>query len=88
VFTAQEQLTPGFIASLREALGMTQTEFGRKLNVSKMTVSRWECGRIRPSPEGAEAIRKLQAAARRRGVMIGGERRTTVPTKLGRPHAA
>ena len=49
VFAAQETLTPGFIVSLREAVGLTQEQFGRKLGVSKMTVSRWECGRMRPS---------------------------------------
>ncbi len=41
-FGAQVSLTPGFIVSLREALGLTQEEFGWKLKMSKMTVSRWE----------------------------------------------
>src|SRR5580658_4015130 len=35
VFAAQETLTPGFIVSLREAVGLTQEQFGRKLGVSK-----------------------------------------------------
>src|SRR5450432_4149427 len=49
VFAAQDQLTPGFIVSLREAIGLTQEQFGHKVGVSKMTVSRWECGKMRPS---------------------------------------
>jgi DNA-binding transcriptional regulator YiaG len=75
VFTAHDRLTPGFIVSLREAMGMTQEEFGHKVGVSKMTVSRWECGKMRPSASTAAAIRNLQARARRDGVRIDGEKR-------------
>jgi DNA-binding transcriptional regulator YiaG len=75
VFTAQDQLTPGFIVSLREAIGLTQEQFGHKVGVSKMTVSRWECGRMRPSASTAATIRNLQARARREGVKIDGEKR-------------
>jgi len=77
VFTSQERITPGFIVSLREALGLTQEQFGRKLGVSKMTISRWECGRMRPSPSMAAAIRDLQRRAQREGVRIDGEKRTS-----------
>lgn len=77
VFTRQKEMTPGFITSLREAMGLPQLEFGRKLGVSKMTVSRWECGRMRPSPATAAAILKLQAVARQEGVRIDGKRRTS-----------
>jgi DNA-binding transcriptional regulator YiaG len=73
VFTSQDQLTPGFIVSLRQAMGLTQEQFGHKLNVSKMTVSRWECGKMRPSPSTTMAIRNLQARAKREGVKIDGE---------------
>jgi DNA-binding XRE family transcriptional regulator len=75
VFTAQENPTPGFIISLREALGLTQDQFGRKLGVAKMTVSRWECGRMRPSPSMTAAIRALQARVQYEGVKIDGEAR-------------
>ena len=78
VFTAQERLTPGFITSLREAMGLTQSEFGEKVGVSKITVSRWECGRMRPGPAMTRAILKLQATeatARRESVKIDGEKR-------------
>ncbi|MGD1278431.1 MAG: helix-turn-helix domain-containing protein [Tepidisphaeraceae bacterium] len=74
VFTKQEQITPGFILSLREAMGLTQEQFGRKLGVAKMTVSRWESDRMRPSASMAAAIGALQAQAQRHGVKIDGER--------------
>lgn len=77
VFTNQEKLTPGFIISLREGMGLTQAEFGKKLGVSKMTVSRWECGRMRPSQTTTSSILRLQAEARRDGVKIDGEKRTS-----------
>lgn len=66
--------TPGFLISLREAMGLTQTEFGRKLRVSKMTVSRWERGKLRPGTKNTKAIFALRDSARRKGLKIGGER--------------
>src|SRR5271154_74062 len=46
--------SPGYILTLREALGLTQAEMGQKLGVNKLTVSRWERGALRP---GDMAIR-------------------------------
>jgi DNA-binding transcriptional regulator YiaG len=60
----------GFIIALREALGHTQKEFGAHLNVDKMTVSRWERGVLRPSPDSLAAIDGLRGKAVRRGVTI------------------
>jgi len=77
LFVRQEGLTPGFIASLREGMGLTQQEFGKDLGVSKMTVSRWECGQMRPSASARTAIYRLQAKARKSGVVVDGERRTS-----------
>ena len=77
VFTNQQQLTPGFIISLREATGLTQEQLGRNLGVSKMTVSRWERGRMRPGADAARGIRRLQAEASRAGVKIDGEKRAS-----------
>jgi DNA-binding transcriptional regulator YiaG len=74
VFAQQASITPGFIVRLREALDLTQTQFGRKLRVSKMTVSRWECGRIHPSPAAIRKLHLLQSQARRAGVTIDGEK--------------
>lgn len=88
IFIHQDKLTPGFIVSLREAMGLTQQEFGQKLGVTKMTISRWECGRLRPSDEMTTAIRKLQAHARREGVQIDGEKRTSRhPSSAYRSHS-
>jgi DNA-binding transcriptional regulator YiaG len=70
LFANQEELTPGFVVSLRGAMGLTQGEFGRKMGVSKMTVSRWECGRMRPGAVVAAAMRNLQKKTRRAGVKI------------------
>jgi DNA-binding transcriptional regulator YiaG len=74
LFSDQDKLTPGFIVSLREAMCLTQEQYAR-LGVSKMTVSRWECGRMAPSASAVAAIRQLQAESRRQGVKIDGERR-------------
>jgi transcriptional regulator with XRE-family HTH domain len=73
IFTIQNKITPGFIISLREAMGLTQERFGRKLGVTKMTISRWECGTMRPSRSMVAAIRNLQARLRNKGVKIDGE---------------
>src|SRR5690554_5439800 len=35
-------VSPGYLKTLRTALGLTQTEMGRKTGVDKMTVYRWE----------------------------------------------
>jgi DNA-binding transcriptional regulator YiaG len=77
VFTDQDKLTPGFIISLREGMRLTQAEFGHKLGVSKMTVSRWERGKMRPGHRTARAIRKLQVHARSSGVKIDAQKRTS-----------
>jgi DNA-binding transcriptional regulator YiaG len=76
LFADQKQITPGFIVSLREAMGLTQEQFSRKLAVSKMTVSRWECGRMQPSEAAIAAIRRIQRKARKAGVIIDGQRRS------------
>ena len=38
------------IKSLRESLGLTQTELGERLGVKKNAVSKWECGRVEDIP--------------------------------------
>lgn len=62
--------TPGYILSLREALGLTQVEFGARLGVDSMTVSRWERGAVRPGPAAVKALERLRRAAGRRGTVI------------------
>jgi DNA-binding XRE family transcriptional regulator len=53
--------SPPYIRTLREALGMTQSELGNRLGVAKITVSRWERGDLRP---GAQSLAKLDALRR------------------------
>jgi DNA-binding transcriptional regulator YiaG len=62
--------SPGFVTSLREALGLTQAEFGERIGVDKMTVSRWERGALRPSDESLKALEDLRKRATRSGVAI------------------
>jgi DNA-binding XRE family transcriptional regulator len=68
----QGQPTPGHIAVLREALGLTQEQMGRKLGVNKLTISRYECGRLRPSARVLRAMEKLREKAASRGVVLSG----------------
>lgn len=62
--------SPGFVTALREALGLTQAEFGEQVGVDKMTVSRWERGALRPSDESLAAVESLRRKAVQRGVTI------------------
>lgn len=63
-------LTPDTIRDLRRRLGLTQTDFAKRLNetipglgVNQGTVARWETGKHRPSGVAAAAIRDLMATA-------------------------
>jgi len=62
--------SPGYLTALREALGLTQAEFGERIGVDKMTVSRWERGALKPSDESLAALKDLRRRAVRRGVTI------------------
>jgi len=64
--------SPGFITSLREALGLTQAKFGKRIGVDKMTVSRWERGTLRPSDESLAAMERERSAAVGEGVVLPG----------------
>ncbi len=50
-----------FIRRVRLALGLSQRAFGALLEVTPMTVIRWESGRTRPQPGNLERIRRLLA---------------------------
>jgi transcriptional regulator with XRE-family HTH domain len=54
-------------------MGLTQEQFGRRLGVTKMTVSRWECGKMHPMSSKTAKIRKLQCRAQSEGVKIDGQ---------------
>jgi len=62
--------SPGFIATLRKALGLTQRELGERVGVDKMTVSRWERGTVHPSAESLTELEKVRRQAVRKGVPI------------------
>lgn len=62
--------SPGFILTLREALGLTQAQLGERIGVDPMTVSRWERGSVRPGPAALRALDKLRRDAGRRGTVI------------------
>jgi DNA-binding XRE family transcriptional regulator len=64
--------SPGFLTTLREALGLTQREFAARVGVDKMTVSRWERGALRPSREALVVIERVRKEALRRGVALEG----------------
>ncbi len=64
--------TPGYIRTLREALGLTQEQFGQRAGVDKMTVWRWERGQIKPRDESVKGIETMRREAVRKGVMLAG----------------
>jgi transcriptional regulator with XRE-family HTH domain len=64
--------SPAYLAALRDALGMTQQELGRRIGRSKLTVSRWERGTLRPSREALAKLHALAADLKRRGIVLAG----------------
>lgn len=64
--------TPGYLRTLREALGLTQQQFGEAVGVDKMTVWRWEKGQLRPGADSVKAIDAARRAAARKGVLLAG----------------
>lgn len=62
--------TPGYLATLRVALGLTQREFAERLDVDKITVSRWERGETTPGKEALQAIDRVRREATRKGVVL------------------
>lgn len=74
IFTRQADWTPGRIIAFRDALGLTQEQFGQKLGVAKMTVSRWECGRMKPSRHAIEKMKRMQRQSQRKGIVVNGEK--------------
>lgn len=64
--------TPGYIRTLREALGLTQSQFGELVGVDKMTVWRWEKGQLHPSDESLAGIETAKRQAARKGVLLAG----------------
>lgn len=57
-------MTPAEFITWRKALGLTQATAAVALGVTVKTVSRWECGERKPTPE--RSIRLAMAAIDRR----------------------
>jgi transcriptional regulator with XRE-family HTH domain len=64
--------SPGFIRTLREALSLTQEQFGDRAGVDKMTVYRWERGELKPADRSIAKIQEIREDAVRRGVTLPG----------------
>jgi putative transcriptional regulator len=62
--TEVEDFAPEAIRQIREEAHMSQATFALALNVSKMLVSKWERGEVRPSGPS----RKLLALANAKGI--------------------
>jgi type I restriction enzyme M protein len=62
--------TAAHIRTLREAMGLTQAQLADRLGVDKMTVARWEWGKLRPRAAAVAALEALRKAAGRRGTVI------------------
>ena len=51
------------VKTLRTSLGLNQVEFGKKLNVTKQSVSNWENGNIQPSIDMLVKIAKTYSVS-------------------------
>ena len=52
-------MTPAEIKTLREKLGLTQSQLANKIGVNQVTVNRWERGHKRPSPMALNQLHNL-----------------------------
>lgn len=59
VENSSEVWTPSDIKLLRKRLDLTQKEFGDKLGVHSVTVTRWERGSFEPSALAYEKLNRL-----------------------------
>lgn len=59
-------ITPEEIRAIRKTHNVSQTQFARHLNVTKMAVSTWECGRRTPTG----ATLKLLSIVQRKGLAV------------------
>ena len=62
--------SPAQIATMRQAAGLTQEQLGRRIGKSRLTVSRWERGAMRPSRKSTNALARLFDRLKRSGVVL------------------
>lgn len=55
----QHRDTAAWVKHLRGQLGVSQRELALRLDVSQVTVARWETGAMSPTPEHQDALRRL-----------------------------
>lgn len=55
-------MTSPALRKLRDGLGYTQVRFAALLGVHPLTISRWECGTLVPSPAGLRLLRAIESA--------------------------
>jgi len=61
-----------YLAALRESLGLTQAQLGERIGRDKLTISRWECGALHPSPQALEKFYSLARKMKQTGVVLAG----------------
>ncbi|MEC2258354.1 helix-turn-helix domain-containing protein [Bacillus cereus] len=52
-------MRPQEIKAVRQITGLSQTQFGRLLDVSLLTVNRWEKGHVQPKQENIKKLERL-----------------------------
>jgi DNA-binding transcriptional regulator YiaG len=68
---ARMRITPEFVREIRQALGISQEGFARKIGVAYNTVNRWEKGKS--LPKSSPIIEKILELAREAGIMNKGQ---------------
>jgi transcriptional regulator with XRE-family HTH domain len=56
------------LRSIRASLGYTQARFAALVGVHPLTVSRWECGTLEPTPIDVRLLRVIEIAISRDGM--------------------
>lgn len=64
--------SPGFLATLRKAAGLSQEQLGKRIGRDKLTISRWECGRMKPSGRSLESLNRLFDRLKKSGIVLPG----------------
>ncbi|MEK4934764.1 helix-turn-helix domain-containing protein [Bacillus sp. FSL M7-1345] len=52
-------MRPQDIKAVRQLTGLSQTQFGRLLDVSLLTVNKWEKGHVQPKKENIKKLERL-----------------------------
>jgi DNA-binding transcriptional regulator YiaG len=55
-------MSPSSIVGLRRKLGLSQAKFVKKIRYARVTVSHWECGKLKPGAAAVAAMRNVTPA--------------------------